>query len=131
MNTQSNAPIDNSARGGIAELNSLRIEKDGFGAREQDSTITITFSGRGHCRMANMILIPCGQGAPEPPITIMFGGAYAGYADITGVNVSANNSGVTVNGYSITIPSNGGGWGGHTLIKLYPDDEITYTAVQN
>jgi hypothetical protein len=86
----------------------------------------ITFSGNAHTRVANLILIPSGQAAIGEIIAVGFSGG-SGYKAIESVFVSPNDYGVTASGLSITIPRGISQWGVHTMIKLYPKDELTYT----
>lgn len=113
----------NEIRNSLTSLNSKRIEIETIA---DDNVIkTVTFSGTGHTRLVNMLLVPASQSVVAAPISIMFGGIL-GYQSISGVHVSANDAGVTANGFTITLPVQSGGWGVYTLIKLYPDDAITY-----
>lgn len=96
----------------------------GFSGGNTDKTIT--FSGNGSRRCANMILFLGSQSAVSNPIIIGFQGG-SGYGAISNVVVAPNDYGVTANGLTLTVPRLTGDWGVHTIIKLYPNDEITYT----
>lgn len=114
-----------NAENSITILNANRITKQEI--YHQTSAITLTFSGKGHTRVANMVLMLANQSAVYTPIPIMFGGIGTANDDITNVVVADNNLNVTASGFSITIPSNLSGWGTHLLLKLFPDDNITVT----
>ena len=106
----------------LSTLNGKRIQRDLID--NGNSAITITFSGSGHTRCANMLLILATQSKVYTPISILFKGVQGSNQSITEVVVSDNDLGVTTSGLSISIPANLSGWGYHMLMKLYPDDNI-------
>ena len=114
-----------NVEGSITVLNANRIIRQSI--YNQSSAITLTFAGKGHTRVANMVLMLANQAYVYPPIPIMFTGVDGPNMDITSVVVADNNLNVTASGLSITIPSNLCGWGTHLLYKLFPDDNITVT----
>lgn len=118
----------NELKSGLNDVNSKRIVRDlidnGSGA------VSITFSGSGHTRCANMVLICAKQSAVYPPIPIMFTGVQGSNQAITSVVVADNNLNVTASGLTITVPSDLSGWGYHMLVKLYPDDNIAVSVTQ-
>ncbi len=90
----------------------------------ENITKTITFSGKTYTRRFSVLLVLSGQSAISAPIAIGFGGT-SGYNSI--VSVFTSNSSIAVSGLSITVPAYGSNWGEHTIIKLYPNDELTWT----
>lgn len=112
--------------GTIALTNDLGSQIENINFSGTNTGKKITFSGNAHTRVANLILIPSGQAAIGEVIAVGFSGQ-SGYKAIEGVFVSPNNYGVTVSGLSITIPRGSSAWGVHTMIKLFPEDELTYT----
>ena len=112
----------------LITLNANSIVRQSIG--NQMSAITLTFSGKGHTRIANMVLMLANQAYVYQPIPIMFTGVDGANMDITSVVVANNDIGVTASGLSITIPSNLSSWGTHLLFKLFPDDNITVTVSQ-
>ena len=112
----------NAINSNLSTLNGKRIQRDLID--NGNSAVTITFSGSGHTRCANMLLILATQAKVYTPISIMFTGIQGSNQSITSVVVSDNDLNVTTSGLSISIPANLSGWGYHMLVKLYPDDNI-------
>ena len=117
-----------SLKSGLTSLNSKRIELETFNTGTNASTLS--FAGTAHCRRANMVLLLSTQGLAVPPIVVCFTGQSQGYETILGVYVSANDVGVTASGSNISIPAELSFYGTHTIVKLYPDDDITITVNQ-
>ena len=120
--------IVTTLKSGLTSLNSKRIELETFNTGTNASTLS--FAGTAHCRRANMVLLLSTQGLAVPPIVVCFTGQSQGYETILGVYVSANDVGVTASGSNISIPAELSFYGTHTIVKLYPDDDITITVNQ-
>lgn len=92
----------------------------------QNTTKTITFSGSTYRRQVVAFLIAGGQSGIGGIISILFSGS-SGYGTIDDVRISDNSLGITTSGKSIIIPNLFGGWGLHTIIRLYQEDELSWT----
>ena len=113
----------NEINSNLTSLYNMRLPRDLID--NGNSAVTITFSGSGHTRCANMFLILATQAKVYTPISIMFTGVQGANQSITSVVVSDNDLNVTASGLSISIPANLSGWGYHMLVKMYPNDNIS------
>lgn len=112
-------------KSGILALTTDGIEKNTFNSG--NTAHTITFSGSGRLRCASFLLFVAGMGLISNPIVIAFKGGSTGTNTITGVMVSDNDLGITATDLTVNIPILSSTYGTHVLIKLFPDDNITFT----
>lgn len=89
---------------------------------QEDSSVTLQFSGTVQTRTVVAILLRSGQAGVVAPISISFYGD-GGWDDISDNTIMTSDSSLSIscgnNNGQITIPQSNGNWGNDTIILLY------------